>query len=215
MRRMIVLTVLPRTAPMVPSATDRLLYDPSHPVTVTLRARVLARTVAVLALAVLVLAVLLGVPAPLRAQSGQREATLDVRPWSVDAAIAWRSAPGHLWGFSVGGGADDFTRTFRPEVVDTSSEYVTLEQIIRMGPFYRYEHDGRFSADIGLRVGIGGVRGISGSPGLVTGAHAALFYGGRHVRIGPRLFVGAAREAGRTESVIHVDWLTARLRLPF
>jgi hypothetical protein len=168
----------------------------------------------VLPLLVLIVLPLL-VPAALQAQSGRREVTLDVRPWSVDAALAWRSAPGHLWGFSVGGGADDFNRTFRPEVVETSSEYVTLEQIIRAGPFYRYERDGRFSADIGLRVGLGGVRGISGSPGLVTGAQAAVFYGGRHIRVGPRLFVGTAREAGRTESVIHVDWLTARLRLPF
>jgi hypothetical protein len=157
----------------------------------------------------------LPVPTALQAQSDRRELTLDVRPWSVDAAMAWRISPGHLWGISVGGGPDDFNRTFRPEVVETSSEYVTLEQIIRAGPFYRYEHNGRLSADIGLRVGIGGVRGISGSPGLVTGAQAALFYGGRHIRVGPRLFVGTAREAGQTESVIHVDWLTARLRLPF
>jgi hypothetical protein len=159
--------------------------------------------------------VLLQVPTAVQAQGGGRELTLDVRPWSVDAAVAWRSSPGHLWGFSVGGGADDFNRTFRPEVVATSSEYVTLEQIIRAGPFYRYEHNSRFSADLGLRVGLGGVRGISGSPGLVTGAQAAVFYGGRHVRVGPRLFVGTAREAGETETVVHVDWLTARLRLPF
>jgi hypothetical protein len=56
-----------------------------------------------------------------QAQTAPRELTLDVRPWSVDAAVAWRAGPGHLWGFAVGGGADDFNRTFRPEVADTSS----------------------------------------------------------------------------------------------
>jgi hypothetical protein len=92
---------------------------------------------------------------------------------------------------------------------------VTLEQIIRMGPFYRYEHDGRLIADVSLRIALGGVRGISGSPGLVSGVQTAVFYGGRHLRVGPRLFLGAAREAGRTEPVVHVDWFTARLRLTF
>jgi hypothetical protein len=151
----------------------------------------------------------------LHAQPATRELTLDIRPWSADAAIAFRAAPGHLWGIAIGGGADDLNRTFRPDVDPTSAEYVTLEQVVRMGPFYRYEQRGRLSADVGLRVALGGVRGISGSPGLVTGVQAAAFYGGRHLRAGPRLFVGTAREAGQTEQVVHVDWLTVRLRLPF
>jgi hypothetical protein len=154
-------------------------------------------------------------PPAVQAQTAPRELTLDLRPWSVDAAVALRAAPRHLYGFSVGGGADDFNRTFRPRVVEESSEYVTLEQVIRVGPFYRYEHDGRLSADVGLRIALGGVRGISGSPGLVSGVQTAVFYGSRNLRVGPRLFVGTAREAGRTEQVVHVDWLTARLRLTF
>jgi hypothetical protein len=158
---------------------------------------------------------LLAATAPLDVHGQARELTLDIRPWSADVALAWRVAPGHLLGFSAGGGADDFNRTFRPEVVDTISDYVTLEQIVRLGPFYRYEHDGRLSADVGLRVALGGVRGISGSPGVVTGLQAGVFYGGRRVRLGPRLFVGTSREGGSTEQVVHVDWLTARLRLPF
>jgi hypothetical protein len=162
-----------------------------------------------------VLVALILLVSPLQAQTASRELTLDVRPWSVDAAVAWRAAPGHLWGFSLGGGPDELNRTFRPEVTETSSEYVTLEQIVRLGPFYRYEHDGRLSADVGLRVALGGVRGISGSPGLVSGVQTAVFYGGRHLRVGSRLFVGTAREAGSTEAIVHIDWLTARLRLTF
>jgi hypothetical protein len=149
------------------------------------------------------------------AQTAARELTLDVRPWSFDAAMAWRVSPGHLLGISLGGGADDLNRTFVPRATATDSEFVTLEQIVRFGPFYRYERDGRVSVDLGFRAALGGVRGISGSPGLVTGVQAGVFYGGRWIRAGPRLFVGTAREAGATEPVVHVDWLTARLRLPF
>jgi hypothetical protein len=152
--------------------------------------------------------------AEVRAQSA-RELTLDVRPWSADVALAWRVAPGHLWGISVGGGADHFSRTLVPDVSPTDPHFVRLEQVVRLGPFYRWERADRLSADIGLRAALGGVRGISGSPGLVTGVQAGVHYGGRHVRVGPRLFVGTAREAGQTEPVVHVDWLTARLRLPF
>jgi hypothetical protein len=86
---------------------------------------------------------------------------------------------------------------------------------VRLGPFYRYESGDRWNVDVGLRVALGGVRGISGSPGLVTGAQAGVYFGGRHLRVGPRLLVGSSREGGESNSVVHADWLTARLRLPF
>jgi hypothetical protein len=144
-----------------------------------------------------------------------RELTLDVRPWSADVGIAWRIGGAHLAGFTAGGGADDLNRTFVPDVRPTDPAYVTLEQIVRLGPFYRYDQGGRVSVDVGLRAALGGVRGVSGSPGVVTGVHAAVFYGGRRIRVGPRVFVGAARDGSSTETVVHVDWLTARLRLGF
>jgi hypothetical protein len=163
---------------------------------------------------VLVAAAALLLAASAAAAQDRRELTLDVRPFSADIGMAWPIGAGHLWGFSVGGGPDEFNRTFVPEVTDTSSYYVTLEQIVRLGPFYRYESGGRYSIDLGLRVALGGVRGVSGSPDLVAGLHAGAFYGGRRFRVGPRLFIGRSTEPDVT-NIVHVEWLTARLRVPF
>lgn len=160
-------------------------------------------------------AVLVAAAADAHAQAPAREFTLDVRPWSVDTAVAWRFSSAHLWGFAIGGGPDDFNHTFAPHVSTTSSEFVTLEQAVRLGPFYRYENGERLSVDVSLRLALGGVRGISGSPGLVTGVQTGVFYGWRTIRAGPRLLVGVSREGGETHIVVHVDWLTARVRLPF
>lgn len=148
------------------------------------------------------------------AQEPGREVTLDVRPYSADVSIAWGSSPRHLWGFLVGGGPDKFNRTFVPKVDDTDSEYVDLEQIVRMGPFYRYESGGRLGGDVGLRVALGGVRGTSGAINAVGGVQMAMFAGGRTFRVGPRVFIGRSTESG-VDTIVHVEWLTARVRLPF
>lgn len=160
----------------------------------------------------LMLAVIFAMPATALAQG--RELTLDLRPWSFDAGVAFPLSAGHLLGFSVGGGPDDFNKTFSPEVVDTISEFVTLEQIVRAGTFYRYESGRRFSVDLGLRAAFGGVRGTSGAINGVGGFHAAAFFGGRRLRVGPRLFVGSSTEHD-VGTIVHVEWLTARWRVPF
>jgi hypothetical protein len=155
-----------------------------------------------------------GWAAPGHAQETGREVTLDVRPFSADVSIAWGSSPHHLWGFLIGGGPDEFNRTFVPRVDDTDSETVDLEQIVRMGPFYRYESGGRLGGDVGLRVALGGVRGTSGAINAVGGVQVAMFAGGRTFRVGPRLFVGTSTGPG-VDTIVHVEWLTARVRLPF
>lgn len=157
---------------------------------------------------------LLLAPTLLHGQRRARELTLDLRPFSADVGVAWPLAPRHLIGFSVGGGPDEFNHTFVPEVVDTISEFVTLEQIVRAGSFYRYESGRRVSMDAGLRVALGGVRGTSGAMNAVGGLHAALFVGGSRLRAGPRLFVGRSTEHD-VDTIVHVEWLTARLRVPF
>jgi hypothetical protein len=157
---------------------------------------------------------LAGLPFQTLAQDRSREVALDLRPFSADLSIAWESSTGHLWGLLVGGGPDEFNKTFVPEVDDTDPDYVTLEQIIRVGPFYRYERGGRLSVDVGLRAALGGVRGTSGAISAVGGLQTAVFFGGRRFRVGPRLFVGRSTEAD-VSNIVHVDWVTARLRLPF
>lgn len=158
--------------------------------------------------------VFVGWPFQAHAQERTREVALDVRPFSADLSIAWGSSTNHLWGFLIGGGPDEINKTFVPEVDDTSSEYVTLEQIVRMGPFYRYESGDRLGVDVGVRVALGGVRGTSGAINAVGGLQTAMFFGGRHFRVGPRLFVGRSTEPG-VDNIVHVDWLTGRIRLPF
>jgi len=155
-----------------------------------------------------------GGPLQAQAQERSREIALDARPFSADLSIAWGSSPGHMWGFLMGGGPDEFSKTFVPEVDDTTSDFVTLEQVVRMGPFYRYESGGRFGADVGLRVALGGVRGTSGAINGVGGLQTAVFFGGRNFRVGARLFIGRSTEPG-VDTIVHVDWLTARIRLPF
>jgi hypothetical protein len=70
-------------------------------------------------------------------------------------------------------------------VDDTSSEYVTLEQVVRAGPFYRYESGDRFGVDVGLRVALGGVRGTSGAIDAVGWLQTAVFLGGRRFASAP------------------------------
>lgn len=93
-----------------------------------------------------------GPPSVVHAQQPSREVALDVRPFSADVSIAWERSPGHLWGFLVGGGPEEFSTTFVPEVDATDSESVTLEQMVRLGPFYRFESGERLGVDVGASV---------------------------------------------------------------
>lgn len=163
--------------------------------------------------AVLCSMVLLALAAPGHGQA-RRELTLDVRPFSADVSIAWPVTTGHLLGLTAGGGPDELNHTFTPEPTVTTDEFITLEQIVRVGSFYRYESGRGYSLDVGLRAALGGVRGGSGSMNAVGGLHVAPFYGGRWLRVGPRLFIGRSTEHD-VDTIVHVEWITARLRLAF
>ncbi len=153
-------------------------------------------------------------PMIVRAQAPSRELTLDVRPFSADLGVAWRKSGPHMFGFTVGGSAGDkLHQTFRPMVEDTSSEFVTLEQIVRAGPVYRYE-TGCMNIDVALRFALGGVSGTSGIMDGVAALQTGVYYGTRHFRVGPRYYIARSTEPG-VGTIVHVEWVTVRWRIPF
>jgi hypothetical protein len=153
-------------------------------------------------------------PAPALSQAPSREATLDLRPFSADLGMAWRTSGPHMLGFTVGASAgDELNRTFRPEIVDTVSAFVTLEQIVRAGAVYRYESGHRMNADVALRFALGGVRGTSGSMDAVAALQTGVYFGTRRVRAGPRLYIARSTEHD-VGTIVHVEWFTLRLRVP-
>lgn len=166
--------------------------------------------------ALVVLAALLLVAAPVAAQTGaSREMTLDLRPWSAELALAWGGSDGNLFGFSVGLGANsDLNWTARPDVGDREDLH-ELEQILMVGPLFRHRAGRGIDLDIGLRFALASVRSGGDLPGLLTGVHAGVFFGGRHVRVGSRVVAGRLWDGAHRDDILHVDLLTGRLRLPF
>lgn len=157
-----------------------------------------------------VAAILLTAP-PLHAQRTS-EFTLDLRPFGGAVGWAQRVTDGVFLGVSAGGGVDALDRTFAP---DPSAEaYRAFEQIVHLNAFLRQKPAGWVDVDLGLRLGIGGVRECTSSdcwPGAFVGMTAGAFFGSERVKVGPRVLWALARESGESNPVFWAELLTVRL----
>jgi hypothetical protein len=151
------------------------------------------------------------VASPLGAQRSS-EFTLDLRPFGGSVGWAQRVTDGVYLGLAAGGGVDALDRTFAP---DPSAEaYRAFEQIVHVNAFLRQKPAPWADVDLGLRLGIGGVRECTASdcwPGAFVGMTAGAFFGSRTVKIGPRVLWALARESGQSSPVFWAELLTVRL----
>lgn len=150
--------------------------------------------------------------APLHAQRSN-EFTLDLRPFGGSVGFAQRISDGVYLGLSAGGGVDALDRTFAPD--PAAEAYRAFEQIVHVNAFLRQKPSEHFDVDLGLRLGIGGVRECTASdcwPGAFVGMTAGAFWGSDRVKVGPRLLWALARESGESSPVVYAELLTVRIR---
>lgn len=162
-------------------------------------------------LAALVALILVTVPASAQRSS---EFTLDLRPFGGSVGVAVRIAPGVYLGASAGGGIDALDRTLAPDPADQA--YHGFEQLAHVSAFLRQKPTARIDVDLGIRLGIGGVRSCDVSdcwPGAFAGLHAGVFWGTDRFKIGPRILGGLARQRGQSDPVLYAELITVRIRL--
>ncbi len=150
--------------------------------------------------------------APARAQRTS-EFTLDLRPFGASFGFAQSITPGILLGIAAGGGVDVLDRTFAPDPTDQA--YRAFEQLVHVNAFLRQKPSSHVDLDLGLRLGVGGVRECAASdcsPGAFVGLTAAVFWGSDNVKIGPRMLWALARESGQSNPVFYAELLTLRVR---
>lgn len=168
------------------------------------------RRVARLAPSAVAFAVLSAVP--LHAQRAS-EFTLDLRPFGGSVGFAQRVTPGVYLGVAAGGGIDALDRTFAPDPSDQA--YRAFEQIAHLNAFLRQKPSDNVDIDLGIRLGIGGVRECTASdcwPGAFFGLTAGAFWGSQRLKIGPRVLWALARESGQSNPVFYAELLTLRIR---
>lgn len=149
---------------------------------------------------------------PLHAQRSS-EFTLDVRPFGGSIGFAQRVTPGVFLGVAAGGGIDALDRTFAPD--PSEQAYRAFEQIAHVSAFLRQKPTDNVDVDLGIRVGIGGVRECTASdcwPGAFVGLIAGAFWGSDRVKVGPRVLWALARESGESNPVFYAELLTLRIR---
>jgi hypothetical protein len=149
---------------------------------------------------------------PARAQQPVREFTLDVQPFAATLILASRLRPAIYLGVGVGGGINYLDRTFGPDT--EGGTYHNLEQLLHANVFFRFKPADFVDLDFGPRAGIGGVQECTVSdcwPGLYLALQAGAFWGNRRWKVGPRLLLAHVSESNQTETVIHLEFLTARL----
>ena len=157
----------------------------------------------------------LALAAPAAAQQ-RRELSLDFRPWAAGTlAYLWdANAEGtRAWGLAVGGGIDALDRTLVPD--PDSPQFGTFKQFLHVGGLHRWRVQD-WDLDVGARVGVSELRSCDASdcwPGTYAAVYFAPLWGGRVLKIGPRLLAGVARDDGHTDAVVHVEALNGRLAL--
>ena len=151
-------------------------------------------------------------PSPAEAQR-HHEFTLDLRPFGGSIGFAQRITPGVMLGVAAGGGIDALDRTIAPDPAQQA--YRAFEQIVHVSAFLRQTPTPRMDIDLGMRLGIGGVRECDVSdcrPGAFFGLSAAAFWGSDRIKVGPRLLWALARESGQSNPVLYAELITLRFR---
>lgn len=134
----------------------------------------------------MVLVLLATVAADVRAQ--RHELSLEANPIHGTLGYGWVRSSTMTIGVEAGFGFPQLDRTLAP-----SDE--TFLDFTHVGVFMRARPSASIAVDTRVQLGIAELRGCSGClPGIFTGASAGVFWGGRHVKVGPRLTAGVIAE---------------------
>ena len=158
-----------------------------------------------------VFALLLAAPTAAQNSVPAREITVDAAPFYGAFSIAWKTGAAWSAGIGLGAGLDELGKTLEP---DDEQDFHTLEQWIYTEFFTRFKPSQRVDLDLGLRTGFGDVRICGASdcwPGPYVGAYTSLLAGWRRVKLGPRLMVARVFEHPYSDTVVHLEVLTARI----
>ena len=140
------------------------------------------------------LALLVLAAADLSAQ--RRQLSLELNPVHGTLGYGWNVAPTRLVGVEVGFGFPQLDRTLAP--ADES-----LIDILHVGGFVRSNPSKSVAFDGLAQLGLAELRGCSGClPGVFTAVSGGAFFGGRHLKVGPRLTAGVIKENGDPSSFV-------------
>jgi len=148
---------------------------------------------------------------PVAAQRSS-ELAIDLRPFGGSVSYAQALNPGLFLGLALGAGMDRLDRTIAPD--PATEEFHAFEQLAYVSAFMRQKPSGRFDLDLGLRLGVGGVRECGASdcwPGSFVGLYGSAFWGSRRLKVGPRVMWAMARENGRSDAIFYAELLTVRI----
>jgi hypothetical protein len=147
---------------------------------------------------------------PLTAQTSP-EWSLDVRPFGAILSLAAGVRDGVLIGAAIGGGIDVLDRTLAPDPAE--AVYHSFEQLVHLNVFLRQKPTQSLDLDLGLRVGVGGVRECLATdcwPGAFAGLYGSVFWGTSRIKLGPRVLWALARERGTSDPVLYAELLSIR-----
>jgi hypothetical protein len=146
------------------------------------------------------------------AAQGRSEWALDLRPFGATLGLGVAIREGLLIGVAAGGGIDFLDRTLAPDPAE--ERYHAFEQLVHLNVFMRQKPARTVDLDLGLRVGVGGVRECLASdcwPGAFAGLYASAFWGTSRVKVGPRVLWALARDDGTSDPVLYTELLSLRL----
>jgi len=147
---------------------------------------------------------------PVAAQKSS-EWALDVRPFGAMLSLGIGVRDGVLIGAAIGGGIDVLDRTLAPDPAEEA--YHSFEQLAHLNVFLRQKPTRSLDLDLGLRVGVGGVRECAASdcwPGAFAGLYASAFWGTNRIKLGPRVLWALARDHGTSDPVLYAELLSVR-----
>jgi hypothetical protein len=137
----------------------------------------------------------------------RRQLSLEANPVHGTLGYGWARASGGMMGVELGFGFPQLDRTLEPASDDGAfADIMHIGMYLRSRPTARWEIDGR------AQVGFAEYNNCSGClPGRFGGASTALFWGGRHVKVGSRLKVGVLRERDVSHFVVSLTPIAVKL----
>lgn len=149
----------------------------------------------------LVLALLALTGAELVAQ--RRQVVLQFNPVHGTLGYGWALTPTHFAGVEVGVGFPQLDRTI-------SHPDESFMDVAHVGAFVRSQPSSAVTLDGRVQIGLAELRGCSGClPGVFTGISAGAFFGGKHLKVGPRLTAGLINELDETDFVLNLTPVAA------
>lgn len=148
-----------------------------------------------------VLALLVLASADLAAQ--RRQLSLEFNPVHGTLGYGWALTPTRSAGLELGIGFPQLDRTLAP--ADES-----FLNVAHVGAFLRSSPSNSITLDGRVQIGMAELEGCSGClPGTFAGVSAGAFFGGKHLKVGPRLTAGVINELDESDFVLNVTPVAA------